>query len=235
LDFDNGVKWNFDPPADWDGTCNNDKALPAGKLCGPEGLCVKSITIDPPKLEQIDTSCTPFVNKNDLPPPKLHKGDAHPSVGRVCIDKRPQANLPTCGVDDKDLCVSIPGPGPACIAREGDNSCPAAWPERHIFYKDIKDNRTCSECSCGPVEGASCKRKYTLYKDNACAAEFGNWTSEDSDLPQCLWLVDGMGIGAKTLETVEHTLGACAPSGGEVIGEVERKDPFTVCCATTDM
>lgn len=234
-DFENGVKWNFDPPADWDGTCNNDKSLPAGKLCGTEGLCAKSITIYPPKIEQIDTSCTPFVNKEELPPPKLHKGASLTPAGRVCIDKQAPTNLPTCGVDDKDFCVSTPGPGPACIAREGDNSCPAGWPQRHIFYKDIKDNRTCSECSCGPVEGANCERKYRLFTDSTCSAEYGSWITYDTSLPQCQWLVEGTAIGSKMLDTVEETLGACKPYGGEVTGELKLNDPFTVCCAATDM
>jgi hypothetical protein len=235
-DFDNGVKSNFDPPPDWDGSCNNEKSLPGGKLCGAEGYCAKSITISPPKLEQIDTSCTPAVKEQDEPTaPKLYNGQSLPPVGRVCIDKETSTDLPTCGVDDKNLCVSIPGKGPACITREGDFSCPEGWPQRHIFYKDIDDNRSCSECSCGPVEGASCKRKYTLYTDSTCTTEFGSWTNEDSQLPQCQWLAEGIAVAAKTLDTVEHTLGACKPAGGEVIGEVKLNDPFTVCCVATDM
>jgi hypothetical protein len=230
LDFDNGVKWNFDPPTDWDGSCNNDKALPAGKQCGAEGYCAKAITIAPPTLEPIDKSCTPYVKDDKPPVPKLYNGASLTTVGRVCIDKHAPTDLPTCGVNDTNLCVSTPGHGPPCIAHEGDVSCPAAWPTRHIFYKHIKDNRSCSECSCGPVEGASCKRKYTLYTDSACGTELGNWLSEDTDLPQCLWLIDGTALGSKKLETVDHKLGACAPSGGEVIGDVERTDPFTVCC-----
>ncbi len=233
-DFDNGVKSDFDPPADWDGTCNNDKSIPAGKLCGAEGLCVKSITIYPPKIEQIDKSCTPFVKENKPPVPNLYDGASLTPIGRVCIDKQAPTNLRTCGVDDKDLCVSIPGPGPACIARQGDLSCPDDWPQRHIFYKDIKDNRTCSECSCGPIEGVNCFRRYRLFTDAVCSDEYGTWITWDTSLPQCQPIADGTAIGAKTLETLEHNLGACGPSGGEVIGEVEHKDPFTVCCVESN-
>lgn len=234
-DFDNGVKWNFDPPADWDGSCNSEKSLPAGKLCGSEGYCVKSITISPPKLEQIDTSCTPFKMEGEpAPVPKLYNDAPVGIMGRVCIDKDSKG-FPSCGVNDENVCVSLPGPSPICIAREGTHDCPAAWPERHIFFKRIDDQRSCSECSCGPVEGASCKRRYTLYTDNGCTTEFGSWLSEDTDLPQCLWLIDGMAIGSKTLETVEHELGSCKPLGGEVIGDVTGEDPFTVCCAPSNM
>jgi len=236
LDLDPGVPTNFDPPPNWDGSCDNEKSVPPGKTCGDKGLCVKSITISPPQLEQIDKSCTPFVTGQDEPPvPKLYNGGTLSPIARVCIDKQMPTNLPTCGVDDKDVCMSIPGPGPACIAREGDLTCPEGWPQRHVFYKNVEDHRSCSECSCGPVEGASCKRRYTLYTDGTCSTEFGSWLSEDTDLPQCLWLIDGMGVGSKTLETVEHKLGACKPSGGEVIGEAKLDNPFTVCCVATDM
>jgi hypothetical protein len=235
-DFDNGVKWNFDPPPDWDGKCTSEKSLPAGKTCGADGYCVKSITISPPLLEQLDTTCAPYVDgPKDLPVPRLLDGVSMPPVGRVCIDKLSLDKLTTCGVKGDDQCVALPGPGPACVARQGDHVCPAAWPKRSIFYQDVKDHRSCSECSCGPVEGATCKRRYSLYTDDACATEFGSWVSEDTDLPQCLWLIDGMAVGSKTLETVEHNLGACQPTGGEVIGDVERKDPFTVCCAAADL
>lgn len=228
-DFDNGAIWNFDPPVDWDGTCNSDKALPAGKLCGSD-FCVKSITIFPPILEQVDKSCTPY-RKEDKPlVPKLYNGASLTPVGRVCIDKQAPTDLPTCGADDTNLCVSIPGHGPACIAHEGDISCPAAWPTRHIFYKHIEDNRSCSECSCGPIEGANCRRKYSLYTDSTCTSEYGSWTTYDKSLPQCLWINDGTAIGGKTLETIEDNLGACVPSGGKVVGDVKRIDPFTVCC-----
>lgn len=235
MDFDSGVKWNFDPPAGWDGSCNSEKSLPAGKMCGPEGLCVKSIMISPPKLEQIDKTCTPSTVPNAPPVPKLFEGASLTPKGRVCIDKLDATNLPSCGVNNQDMCTPVPGPGPACIARRGDVSCPQAWPDKHVYYDHVKDNRTCSECSCGPVEGASCKRRYSLYTDNGCTTEFGTWVTEDSDLPQCLWLVDGMAVGSKKLDTVDHDPGACKPSGGEVIGKVELNDPFTVCCASNAM
>ncbi|HRI65724.1 MAG TPA: hypothetical protein PK156_15860 [Polyangium sp.] len=230
-DFESGVKWNFDPPADWDGSCIGDKALPAGKLCGADGYCAKSITIEPPVLEQIDKTCKPYVDVPKVPVPKLSDHTSIPPAGRVCIDKPSSDKLFACGIDSN--CMAFPPGGPACIAREGAQVCPAGWPKRSVFYKEVNDNRSCSECSCGPVEGANCKRRYTLYTDDACAVEFGSWLNEDTDLPQCLWLIDGMAVGSKTLETVEHTLGSCQPSGGEVVGEVEKTDPFTVCCVAT--
>jgi len=235
-DFDNGVKWNFDPPADWDGSCNNEKSLPADKLCGAEGYCAKSITITPPQLEQIDTTCTPTMDAPDkLPPPRLFDDSSLTPIGRVCIDKPSAETLPTCGANGQDLCVALPGPGPACITREGEFDCPAGWPERSVYYKNVDDQRSCSECCCGSVEGATCVRKYRLFTDSMCTAEYGSWTTDDVSLPQCQWLSDGTAIGSKIMETVEHKPGACKPSGGEVIGEVKLNDPFTVCCAVIDM
>jgi hypothetical protein len=237
-DFDSGVKWDFSPPADWDGSCNSDKALAAGKLCGNEGYCAKSITIAPPKLEQIDKSCTPFVNNQDeLPPLKFHNGiNGGPDVpiGRVCVDEKTATDLPTCGVNNEKVCREIPI-GMACIAREGDHTCPEGWAQKYTFYQHIEDSRSCSECSCGPAEGATCVRKYRLFTDSTCATEYGSWTTDDASLPQCQWLSDGTALASKTLEIVEHTLGSCAPSGGEVSGEVKLNDPFTVCCVATDM
>ncbi len=234
-DFDNGALWNFDPPPNWDGSCNAEKSLPAGKQCGADGFCVKSITISPPVLEQIDKTCVPSKVVKEPPIAKVASGSSLTVSGRVCIDKQAYDDLPECGSGSSLWCTPTPGPGPLCIARDGEATCPSGWPNQHVFHREVKDHRTCSECSCGPAEGASCKRKYTLFSDSMCTKEFGHWIAEDTNLPQCLWLIDGMEVGAKSMETVEHDLGACKPSGGELIGEVEKNDPFTVCCVNPAM
>ncbi len=228
-DFDSGAMWNFDPPPNWDGSCNAEKSLPAEKQCGADGFCVKSIMISPPMLELVDKTCIPSKVEKEAPISKVTNGSTLTLSGRVCIDKLAREAAASCGADDL-LCLSTPGPGPICIAREGEFVCPFGWPNQHVYYRNVKDNRTCSECSCGPAMGATCKRKYSLYTDGMCTKEFGHWIAEETNLPQCLLLIDGMAVGAKTLETIEHDPGACKPFGGELIGEVEKNDPFTVCC-----
>lgn len=239
-DFNAGVKWDFSPSPDWDGTCNGEKALPEGKLCGTEGFCAKSISIAPPKVEQIDKSCAPFVKEpEEMPVPKLHNnalsGGPDVPIGRVCIDKQ-AADLPTCGVNSENVCVEIPL-NMACVAREGDHACPEGWPQKNLYYQNIDDQRVCSECSCGPVEGASCTRKYQIFTDGMCtpSAEYAALTYEDSTLPKCFLINPGMSVGSKAVELVENVLGACAPSGGQPIGDVKLEKPFTVCCVATDM
>ena|GEM_PF-4871732 len=234
--LDGGMEWDFSPSLDWDGTCNGEKAMPAGKLCGPDGFCAKSITISPPTVEQIDKSCTPSVKEPaDSPTPKLHgQFNAGPDLtARVCISKQ-ASDLPTCGVDNENVCAEIPG-SMACVVRIGDHSCPSGWPQKHLYFQEVDENRSCSECSCGPVDGASCTRKYQIFKDAMCTDEYEAMTYEDSGLPKCSNISPGMAVGSKAVELVENVLGACAPSGGEVIGEVKLKDPFTVCCVGSDM
>jgi len=234
-EFDLGVKWNYDPPANWDGSCLNEKALPEGAMCGAEGLCAKSILISPPELQMIDTTCTPSTKEDPMPVPKLHADSAFTPIARVCLGKQLEETGYRCGVDDQDLCLSVPDTNLACIARDGDHACPSGWPVRSIYYRNVNDNRTCTACSCGPVEGANCIRKYRLFEDGLCTNEYGSWTSADTGLPQCQYLIGNPPIGGKTLETIEHTPGACKPSGGELVGEVELKDPFTICCAHPTM
>lgn len=234
-EFDLGVKWNFDPPPNWDGSCNNEKAMPEGAMCGAEGLCAKSILISPPDFQMIDKTCTPSTKEDSMPVPKFKADSAFTPIGRVCLGEKLEETGYRCGVDDQDLCLSLPGTSLACIARDGNHACPTGWPARSMYYREVKDNRSCTACSCGPVEGANCVRKYRLFKDGLCTNEYGSWTTDDMSLPQCQYLSDGTAIGGKTLDVVEHVPGACKPSGGELVGEVELNNPFTVCCAKPTM
>ncbi|MDI1444576.1 hypothetical protein [Polyangium sp. 6x1] len=82
-----GVKTNFNPPTNWDGTCNQEKAIPSATLCGG-APCVRSITISPPVIEE--QPCTAHTKGDPAQEiPKVWNGGPETPLGRVCTRAEP--------------------------------------------------------------------------------------------------------------------------------------------------
>ncbi|WP_437663862.1 hypothetical protein [Sorangium sp. So ce1182] len=98
-----------------------------------------------------------------------------------------------------------------------------------MFHGSAEDTRSCSPCGCGEPEGASCTIMASVYSDGACAEQVAS-TLVSSRAPFCGVTPPGVALGSKSAEVVAVEPGACAPSGGEAIGQVLPAEPSTFCC-----
>jgi hypothetical protein len=155
-----GTSISFDAPMPWDGMCDNTTQVPAG--------AVNSLTIQP--LIAVEEGCAPRLPRV----PALTPPVVPPSWKTLARSCHGQGWSP-CG-DPLGTCIPkdiVPPPGfRLCISREGDLPCNTAdWPDKlPLFYEDVEDARTCSECTCGPPVGSMCTARLSVYanNDNTC-------------------------------------------------------------------
>jgi hypothetical protein len=120
------------------------------------------------------------------------------------------------------------------VLSEGDLECPEGWrdAERQVFYEEVFDERSCSQCACSPPEGALCVAQIRVFADSACTdteerlAAFVD-TDKGGD---CFGLMQGISLGSKKASIVVDIPGTCKPTGGETQGEVVLGKPTTFCC-----
>ncbi|TKD13078.1 hypothetical protein [Polyangium fumosum] len=221
-----GVKTNFDPSTNWDGTCNQDKAILSATLCG--GVpCVRSITISPPVIEE--QPCKAHTKGDPAQEiPKVWHGGWETPLGRVCESAEP---WPSCPKQSGKVCGPASDDYASCIFREGEHLCPEGWGgERHVLYGVVKDERECSACTCGPPTGATCQVEWHTYHQPACSMDSKGYVYAGMDAP-CHDFMPGTQLSGKTAELLNYTKGTCTPTGGAVVGELTLDKPVTVCCA----
>ena len=109
-----------------------------------------------------------------------------------------------------------------CIWREGDATCPQGdFVEREVVYGGLVDDRSCSACTCGAVEG-SCAGTATFYAIDTCGLGVPGVAQEGD----CVFLDTPM---RSALLEVEPAY-ACSPGGGEPVGTASATEPVTYCC-----
>lgn len=109
-----------------------------------------------------------------------------------------------------------------CVYREGEQACPAGpLSDRLVVYRDFVDQRGCSACTCSDLAGA------------ACGGELAVYTTSCSDLPAHT-LAPGACVQTGPppfLVAYEPAVtGTCESGGGEPTGDVQGRDPVTMCC-----
>ncbi|MDI1428202.1 hypothetical protein [Polyangium sorediatum] len=215
------VETSFAPPDAWDGACTAENAVPADLDC--EGApCIQSIAIGP--VQKLGESCAP-TPPSTLPIPAT-------SWEEVAIACEGLTGMAWAGCEMDEMCVPKAAPGfHYCVAAEGDVVCPTTgYSERHLFYRNKVDTRTCAACSCGPVEGSSCTATATVFKDDACGV-FLLGTSISSEEGACVDMSpEDRALGSKRVTDFMYDPGACAASGGGPEGTATPTGPVTFCC-----
>jgi hypothetical protein len=218
---------SFDPPASWGGTCTASNAIPTGKLCG--GVpCVQSVTIAPLTLTQ--GGCLPIEPANVQAPPVWK------TFARACS---PMTSTAGCGTEGGACAPRAPSSKfRICTHDRGKPSelpCPAAYPDRSIFYKDFVDGRTCEPCTCGAPEGSTCTASIGLFSDGACGAPLVvPIFSIDATGPACFDInPTGPALGSKSASEPTFTHGTCKASGGKPTGEASGDVATVFCCIGT--
>ncbi|AUX28459.1 MULTISPECIES: hypothetical protein [Sorangium] len=213
------VTTSFAAPDGWDGACTAANAIPADHLCNGEP-CVQSLTIAAPSVVTT-AACTPRL---DVPPP-VPRLDPWATRARACL----AGAYTAC--DDATTCVpSAPSGFTTCVFHEGDDAdCPEGYAVRHLFFADVIDGRDCTPCGCGDPTGASCSLMASVYRDAACTDLLAS-NVVSSSVPFCVVTPPGVALGSKSAVIVAVEPGACAPHGGEPIGELRPSAPSTFCC-----
>ncbi|MEM7437848.1 MAG: hypothetical protein AAF436_22060 [Myxococcota bacterium] len=131
------------------------------------------------------------------------------AAGEVCTDG-------TCYPDPSSF-------GPVCILQEGEQTCPAGFPERELFFLDASDTRACEVCTCDTTGGA-CEIDIEV-----CSVAFFNLTLRSgemcTDLPP-----PGEGDGVSLLNQTITMQPTCTTAGGTPTGEATPTFPITLCC-----
>lgn len=142
-------------------------------------------------------------------------GGACPATGQSCQPK-------------------LPGAQGACIARVGDNACPAFWGKKTLYYDgvSVSDTRACDStgCSCGAA-AATCSCSGTcavsVYSSTSCSS--GQVGSVPTNGTCALVHVQKPQEAALVASTV--SLGPCPPQGqAKATGSFSPTGPITVCC-----
>ncbi|MDC3981455.1 hypothetical protein [Polyangium jinanense] len=218
-----GVQTNFDPPADWEGTCSATNSIPEGLQCG--GVpCVGGILISAPTIEE--PPCTP--RGSDPPPevPHFAPGGFAARFARAC------ARTPWTACEGADeVCLPRMGaPFATCVMHEGDETCPEGWPDKHLLYGEVDDQRQCEACSCEPPTGATCSVKVHVYSEAACTTERLAVDISPEMGGGCHLLMSGVALAGIAAEVLDYQPGTCEPHGSEPVGDVFLTGATTFCC-----
>lgn len=184
--------------------------------------CVQSLVLQPPTI-------APCVAESVLSP-------GSPSVDVLehqrVIEYVSASNGTSCGSTGN--CVAPPPTGyKLClVANEVEVAlpCPEGWTDRRAGWREVANTRTCSACTCGVPQGASCTVHASVYADDACNNERGNIMLASTDAAQCIDLAVGTALGSKTAEVLSYQEGTCVPSTSVLLGEVKVEHPVTYCC-----
>lgn len=172
-------------------------------------------------------------------------------TARTILCGSPSSPDETCGMGE--TCVTrplSPYASDVCIWAEGELACPEAYPDQTVHYREIEDNRGCSECQCGSADGdcvdPSVGVSYWYPNFIVGGGSFPGLTAPllfDAPSSSCepvspsgegfpYSVSDSVGnitFDAGTL-VLDDQDAPCPSSGGAPQGDVVGSDPVTICC-----
>ncbi len=117
-----------------------------------------------------------------------------------------------------------------CIWVEGEESCPAEFSERTVYYDEVDDTRSCSACSCGDPTGSCSEPEVRLHPNNSCACVSAGSCNVGTTCEQ-LGFDD---VNSMDLRVPPELQGqaSCEPSDVGPAGDATPSGATTVCCAS---
>ena len=207
-------------------------ALPASCLYRVNFYATADCMGNPPDASTIGNTCAPNLVPNFSF--KWLDGSAGPEAGCTATTT-PSKPPPTSTA--KHLCLGafpqngcanglcMPASATACIAREGELSCPAPFTQRTVVYKNIDDQRTCAGCGC-TFDPNSCKSPLVFRMTSGTCASDGGTLATYSSVAGCT-----SGVGEAGTSARGEIPNACiVTTQGTPSGTVKGADPVTVCC-----
>jgi hypothetical protein len=130
-----------------------------------------------------------------------------------------------------DTCVPTPtAPFQAgiCVAQVGNHTCPAAFPDKTVYFAGIDDDRDCpASCSC-TASGSSCQSiVFQFAPSSACFGD--NEPLTLSSGAQVCAITGGI-TSALADDITKVSDGVCAPGTATPSGSASPSDPVTICC-----
>ena len=205
------------------GVCSATAAISTGAACG-------TAIASPPA----DNSCASGFTIN------LVAGDGIQAVqtatAPTCATPTQTKVIPTFDGGAQQICTSnatglcdfhrfcAPSSGaPVCIARAGDQPCPAGF--KVALATGATDTRDCTSCSCATTAG-NCTGTLKLTTNNGCNQNVQTFKYDGGCVPGVVgsgWNHVNLGPGTPS--------GTCGlADAGAPVGSVAPTDPITVCC-----
>ena len=216
-----GMLTPFDGPPAWDGSCTAKDCISPAPTCA-HPMSVQSLTAGP--LVVTEQGC--------MPSTAIAPDPGTPSWTSAVLACR-RGGFVDLGCDDPgETCLPFVAPPEftICLFHTSDVSCPDTYPEKHLVYDGIDDQRTCSACACSAPAGSSCTASLNVFKDSACSMPLLTSTVGSSGAACVDLVLAGLPLGSKTITNLAYQPGSCVPSGGEPSGTVEPAGPATFCC-----
>jgi hypothetical protein len=117
-----------------------------------------------------------------------------------------------------------------CVAKAGDQVCPAGFPQKHLAGTGTTDTRDCSACGC-TATGSCGNAKLTLYEDSSCVAQPDKASlalvADDKCDPSNETKATSYQAYVYSADLLNV---ACAPTASVASGAVALVAARTVCC-----
>lgn len=187
---------------------NDDKAL----LLGSPRFMPCTPSVEPPPVPLISFSRWYRSGKACA---GVTREDACSSPSKTCV--------PAERMEDFSHCIMHVG--------EGEAICPQEYPVQVVLYDDVRDERYCTPCECGPPTGGKCSLTLVSYRDGECSDMLVAGAASSKE-PGCLAPTPGVQPNSMKAIWKVDTPGRCEPRGGELTGEAIPTGPSTFCCKT---
>ncbi|WP_437638989.1 hypothetical protein [Sorangium sp. So ce854] len=165
-----------------------------------------------------------------------------PPVPLINFSRWYRSGKACAGVTREDACGS---PSKTCVPAErmrefsqcimhvgeGEATCPEDYPEPVVLYDDVRDERHCTPCECGPPTGGECSLMLLSYRDGACSDLLAAGAASSKE-QGCLLPKPGVQPGSMKAVLHVNEPARCEPRGGELKGEAIPIGPSTFCCKT---
>jgi hypothetical protein len=131
-----------------------------------------------------------------------------------------------CSADSS--CAPPAAGGKRCVARTGNQACPAGYADRHVLFQGIDDQRSCTSCACGTPTSA-CQGAEVRHHDSQITGCIPPGTLFSTT---CSALDIHPSYGSYKRGSTAPTLpdAKCSPSTSSVTGTAAPSEPLTVCC-----
>ena len=136
---------------------------------------------------------------------------------RACA---PTTTVTAAGCTAGSVCAPTADPTFAlCIERAGVVACPAgSYSSQHVEYTGVTDSRSCSSCTCGPVQNVNCNGTWYCY-----AAGCSGPPSNNFGCGFCNTYASGMYVASPSG-------GSCSASSVSPTGSATPTGATTFCC-----
>jgi hypothetical protein len=210
---------SFDAKVSWNGECDN--ANPVDAMFGIASLSISAVEMHTNGCAVVST----------VPRAKGALPARWNTLARTCAG----SGWTSCNFSNGTCIQKVPEPFKLCIGRVGVFDCPSSvghWYDRRIFYGGVNDQRTCTDCTCGPPKGDVCVGSLSVYDDGSCTHDSMGKIQISSVKESCFDILPaGNHLGSKSAVMPAYFAGACAPLPGQPNGgTAEKIAPVTFCC-----